>query len=169
MKLEKQTQILRIVQEGKYWADESGIIYSAQNILGQRVTGNGYRMVTLFKVPERIDCLVHQFCYLFFKGGYSAELQINHIDGNKLNNALGNLEAVTASQNQIHSVRVLGNCRDQTGEKNDMAKLTWEQVRKIRLKHRDGETQRAIAEQYKVSYASINNIVLFKTWKEATC
>jgi hypothetical protein len=38
-------------------------------------------------------------------GPIPAGLEINHKDGNKQNNALGNLELVSAAQNSLHAVR----------------------------------------------------------------
>ena len=42
-------------------------------------------------------------------------LQVNHIDGDKTNNMVINLEFVTASQNMLHSTYVLNNRKGQFG------------------------------------------------------
>lgn len=54
---------------------------------------NGYRKVRLNNKDESIHRLVAD---TFFDGDHS-DLQVNHIDGNKSNNFLGNLEWVTPS------------------------------------------------------------------------
>lgn len=51
----------------------------------------------------------------FLDGEHS--LQVNHIDGDKTNNMVDNLEFVTASQNMLHSTHVLNNRKGQFGSK----------------------------------------------------
>ncbi len=62
----------------------------------------GYRRVTLYN-PVRKRCFVHRLVAFHFCDGYSDELIVNHIDGNKMNNRFDNLEWVTHSQNDIHA------------------------------------------------------------------
>jgi hypothetical protein len=76
---------------------------STKTLLGGSVTNNGYRIVHL---RYRIDknCSVHRLVMKAFKPCEEMdELQVNHIDGNKLNNNIDNLEWSTALENMRHS------------------------------------------------------------------
>ena len=56
---------------------------------------------------------------------------VNHIDGNKQNNIVSNLEWVNRTEQMIHAYN-LGLKTSRIGSKNSNAKLTDEQVREIR-------------------------------------
>ena len=76
---------------------------STGTLLEGSIANNGYRMVHL---RYRIDknCSVHRLVMKAFAPCEDMdELQINHIDGNKLNNQLDNLEWSTALDNMRHS------------------------------------------------------------------
>lgn len=62
---------------------------------------NGYEKVRLNNKDEAVHRLVADA----FFDGYHDGLQVNHIDGNKSNNHLGNLEWVTSSENIKHAYR----------------------------------------------------------------
>ena len=66
---------------------------------------NGYMFVLLCKGGKRVQRMVHRIVMEAFCG--KSQLEVNHKDGNKANNALSNLEYVTHSENQLHSYRVL--------------------------------------------------------------
>lgn len=95
------------------------------------------------------------------------KLQVNHIDGDKSNNNLSNLEWVTPEENTIHAHKVLNHMRYQNGEKNSMSKLTNEQVVEIikRINSPKKERDAKIAKDYGVSRKTITNIRLNFTWK----
>lgn len=63
---------------------------------------SGYECLKLTTDSKRTSHLVHRLVMLAFKG--ESDLEVNHIDGNKQNNALDNLEYVTSSENKLHAL-----------------------------------------------------------------
>jgi hypothetical protein len=68
------------------------------------LSGNGYLIVGLFKNGKRKNVLVHRAVAEAFIGHIDNSREVNHIDGNKLNNKLENLEIVSRSQNFRHAI-----------------------------------------------------------------
>lgn len=90
--------------------------------------------------------------------------QVNHIDTNKHNNHLSNLEYLTPQQNIQHA-KNLG--RILHGETHQNAKLTAAQVREIRQRYSRGEgTQYSLATDYNVSRSAVSDIVKFRGWRK---
>ena len=68
---------------------------------------NGYQFVRLSKEGKHTEISVHRLVLQTFKPNQNPELytQINHIDENKENNKLDNLEWCTAEENNNHGTR----------------------------------------------------------------
>ena len=91
--------------------------------------------------------------------------EVNHIDGNKENDAITNLEWCTRSENMIHAYRT-GLQQKKLGEDVPWSVLTEELVLAIRstaatttMYHKD------IAAMYNVNQSTITRVINRKTWK----
>lgn len=67
----------------------------------------GYPIVTLTKNSNQRQWRVHRLVAIAFIPNPKNKTDVNHIDGVTDNNKIGNLEWVTASENALHSYRVL--------------------------------------------------------------
>lgn len=85
--------------------------------------------------------------------------QVNHIDGDKENNALSNLEWSTGSDNEKHAHRT--GLKTGRGSANANAKLTAAHVLAIRASTAPIET---LMEQFDVARSTIVNVQKRKTW-----
>ena len=76
-------------------------------ILKQETDKRGYARITLCKENEKHkQAQVHRLVAIAFIPNKKNKPQINHKDGNKLNNNVDNLEWVTAKENTQHALRI---------------------------------------------------------------
>ena len=114
-----------------------------------------------------------------FIGPRPDDLQINHKNGDKLDNRLENLEYVTRSENVRHAVRELGAFSGgkngwrtkgagphlhHMGENHRRAKLTEQDVRNIRAAAQGDVNISALARQYGVLRNNIYAVINRKIW-----
>lgn len=91
---------------------------------------NGYSYVALIKSPKKTYCLLSRLVATHFIPNPENKKEVNHIDGDKKNNAVWNLEWVTPKENVAHAFR--------TGL-NDKSKKRFELSKKPILQYdRDG-------------------------------
>ena len=88
-----------ISSEGRVRNDETNKMKSMD------ATSDGYHKVDLYSNGKRTSVRVHRLVAEAFIPNPNKLPQINHIDGNKENNNVKNLEWVNNSQNMIHAYR----------------------------------------------------------------
>ena len=90
--------------EGLYKISNTGRVKSVKRdkILKEQLNERGYLRVSLSKNNKQKIYSVHRLVMITFIG-YEEGKQVNHIDGDKTNNRLDNLEWTTQSENMKHA------------------------------------------------------------------
>lgn len=92
---------------GRYQASNLGRIKNIQtnHIMKQQIDIDGYFIVSLEGLKKR-TYKVHRLVAMTFIPNPLNKAQINHIDGNKKNNVITNLEWVTPRENIKHAYKI---------------------------------------------------------------
>lgn len=104
----------KILQYSDYTVDECGSIFkiSTGQKLKHSINGVGYYVTTLINdIGKSNTVYIHRILAIQFISNEYNKPFVNHIDGNKLNNTLSNLEWCTPKENNIHSIMLHGKSR----------------------------------------------------------
>ena len=146
---------------GRVKRARAGASTYAGKILNPWLNG-GYICVNLLKNGKRKTIKVHRLVAHSFIGPCRKGKEVNHIDGNKKNSSLCNLEYVTHSENILHAFAIGKSSK--VGERNSSNKLTEDDVYEVRERLDSGETQVSIAKSFGVKQATISSISRGETW-----
>lgn len=157
-----------------YLASEDGRIFSVrkQRFLNDFLSGNksrgklkadnSYRVVNIL-IGKKTKHYVHRLIAECFIPNPNNLPQVNHIDGNKENNAVYNLEWVDNQANQQHAFKT---GLQKSGVKGiRRAKLTREEAENIRVLNKMGFGQKTLAKMYNMNFGSVNHIVHNRSYK----
>lgn len=155
--------------EGHYQISNLGRIksfkYGKETIRNSKYVGDvGYNVVTLNKPGTKQKVIrLHRLMLLTFKSdSYFENATVNHIDGNKLNNNLDNLEWVSYSDNNKHAFKT--GLKSNSGEKHPRVKLNNKIVHIIRGCEKY-LTTKELSKIFNVSPVTIRHIITRRIWK----
>jgi len=151
-----------------YYAKRDGTIYNSKymRLLNPTKPGNhGYYEVNINGKTR----LVHRLILETFVGPCPEGMECRHLDGNKLNNHVDNLQWGSRSENVQDAIKhgtFKAQPPDNTGSKNGMSKLTRQDVKEIRKLYKSKKlNQYQLAEKFNIDQSNISCIVRRKTWK----
>jgi hypothetical protein len=128
---------------------------------------HGYRFVILSRGGKRRNFYVHRLVAESFLPNPENKPQINHINGNKSDNRLSNLEWSTIKDNHLHSYRYLNRkSSNNQGHKNPNARLSLDQVKDIISRYMSGvSTAKVLAMEFGINKNYVYQMAKGKTWK----
>jgi hypothetical protein len=142
--------------DNMYSVSSNGTVYSLKGnkkeLVG-KICKSGYRQILINHKGFRKYYLVHRLVLSTFSENIENKRTVNHIDGNKLNNNLSNLEWNTDSENQKHAIK----------NKLIKYKIDYSIAEKIR---NDIGSHRELAIKYNLSKTQIGYIKNNKRWKK---
>ena len=104
---------------GRFLIDKYGNIFNKNKVkLKTTITKNGYERFNTSRPTKSF--LVHRLVAEHFIENKENKPEVNHIDGNKLNNSVDNLEWVTRSENILHGFynKLISKNKNNLGEKH---------------------------------------------------
>ena len=126
----------------------SGYYIQKEKLLRQSNTTTGYKKVELVKDGKRKSLKVHRLVAQAFIPNPQNKPQVNHLDGNKINNNVSNLEWATISENVQHGY--------DTGLNSNKYILDEEKVIKL---YQEGKGLKDVAKEFGCSTTVIQRIL----------
>lgn len=136
-------------------------------VLSQKRKKNGYMEVNLYLTPNKgTSKYVHRLVAETFIGEINQGMIVNHLDFNKGNNSIENLEIVTYSENSKHAYdNGVNSIPIMKGECHPLAKLSEVDVIKMREMYSNGVSPKYISNKFNTPYSTVCKILYRQTWK----
>lgn len=129
------------------------------------IKNNGYLFVSLYKDNKGKNFHIHRLVAEAFIDNIKNKATVNHIDSDKTNNNVSNLEWATQSENNKHAYKV-GARKPLAADKCTFTKTTEKQVLEMRKLYATGNySYKELATLYNLSYDGVWAIIKRKRWK----
>jgi tRNA nucleotidyltransferase/poly(A) polymerase len=140
-------------------------MFTKQKVLSPRNHSAGYYQICLCNNGENSYKYIHRLVAKAFIPNPENKPTVNHKDGNKKNNYVGNLEWATYPENKIHAFET-GISIPTHGQQVWNSILKESDISTIKDLNKDGYNQREIADKYGVNKSVISRILSGDDWKE---
>jgi hypothetical protein len=164
-------QAADLVASGQWRVDAAiGLVYGKRGLAFHRHNSWGYVQIK-FRDPSdwRTEhaALAHRVIWESVHGPLDAGLTINHMNGDKTDNRLANMEAISQGANIRHALDT-GLMVPTRGEDNGHSRLTDDDVRDIYRRAWLGEDQASVGMDYGVGNSIVSNIKRGWAWTHIT-
>lgn len=144
--------------------DNRGGLLKNGYIVKPTIKSTGYLGIKLFKNGVRKCYSIHRLLAIMFIPNPHKKPCVNHIDGNKLNNSLKNLEWCTIKENNIHAYKN-NLCKRIKGQDSHNSKITNDIAIKI---FNENGRHIDLAKKYNLYPATIGSIKCGRSWSHIT-
>lgn len=153
-----------------YSVDSEGRIFNNETgkEKAQYVNRDGYKVVDMYKNNKPTRKTVHRFVALAFIPNPENKPCVNHLDGNKENNKVENLEWATYSENTIHAFET-GLLVREKGEKVHNAIFSDEEIHQVCRMMQAGYRNIDIQSKLNVPKYLLKNIRNNGAWSHISC
>ena len=155
----------RVMSLDKEIINKNGKSKIQRAIILKQTIDKGYKAINLSVNYKKLRTGAHRLVALAFIPNPENKPCVNHINGIKDDNRVENLEWVTYSENERHSIDVLKK-RIRIGEKSPSSKLTEKDVLAIRRLYRINPkfNRKIVAKKFNMHPNSLNDITRRKSW-----
>lgn len=148
--------------EGYYEVSDRGNVRRVGSEIFRKLqkTEKGYLKVFLYSPKLAKAFFVHRLVAQAFVPKKRGRTQVNHRDGDKLNNVVSNIEWCSVRENNAHAKKN-GLYRPSRGSAHGMSRLSDKDVREIRKKK---ERVKDLAAKFGIHRTTVRRIIIRELW-----